>query len=131
VVFNTSFFIVFSRVHNNLSSTPKEEGEQLQYHLFSFIRERNYDIIVCLIDVDTSPKMRSWGKPIIVCIHEIILNIVVHWQCVYKSMHRSFYYYIAAAATTAIAGILHLIWASSIMGKAPPTFSIFFTQSIY
>ena len=44
-------------------------------------------------------------------------------------MHRSFYYYIAAAATTAIAGILHLIWASSIMGKAPPTFSTFFIVS--
>ena len=44
-------------------------------------------------------------------------------------MHRSFYYYIAAAATTAIAGILHLIWASSIIGKAPPTFSIFFIVS--
>ena len=44
-------------------------------------------------------------------------------------MHRSFYYYIAAAATTAIAGILHLIWASSIIGKAPPTFSIFFIIS--
>ena len=44
-------------------------------------------------------------------------------------MHRSFYYFIAAAATTAIAGILHLIWASSIIGKAPPTFSIFFIVS--
>jgi hypothetical protein len=44
-------------------------------------------------------------------------------------MHRSFYYYIAAAATTAIAGILHLIWATSIVGKAPPTFSIFFIAS--
>ncbi|HJT47117.1 MAG TPA: hypothetical protein VJ729_02955 [Nitrososphaeraceae archaeon] len=44
-------------------------------------------------------------------------------------MHRSFYYYIATAATTAIAGILHLIWASSIMGKSPPTFSIFFIVS--
>ena len=44
-------------------------------------------------------------------------------------MHRSFYYYIAASATTAIAGILHLIWASSIIGKAPPTFSIFFIVS--
>ena len=44
-------------------------------------------------------------------------------------MNRSFYYYIAAAATTAIAGILHLIWASSIIGKAPPTFSIFFIVS--
>jgi uncharacterized membrane protein HdeD (DUF308 family) len=44
-------------------------------------------------------------------------------------MHRSFYYYVAAAATTAIAGILHLIWASSIIGKAPPTFSIFFIVS--
>ena len=44
-------------------------------------------------------------------------------------MHRSFYYYIAAAATTAIAGILHLIWASSIIGKAPLTFSIFFIVS--
>ena len=44
-------------------------------------------------------------------------------------MYRSFYYYIAAAATTAIAGILHLIWASSIIGKAPPTFSIFFIVS--
>src|ERR687885_1968435 len=44
-------------------------------------------------------------------------------------MHRSFYYYVAAAATIAIAGILHLIWASSIIGKAPPTFSIFFIVS--
>ena len=44
-------------------------------------------------------------------------------------MHRSFYYYIAAAATTAIAGILHLVWASSIIAKAPLTFSIFFIVS--
>ena len=44
-------------------------------------------------------------------------------------MHRHFYYYIAAAATTAIAGILHLIWASSIIGKAPSMFSIFFIVS--
>ena len=44
-------------------------------------------------------------------------------------MHRSFYYYLAAAATTAMAGILHLIWASSIIDKAPPTFSIFFIVS--
>ena len=41
-------------------------------------------------------------------------------------MHRSFYYYIAAAAATAIAGILHLIYASSIIGRGPPTFGIFF-----
>jgi hypothetical protein len=27
---DASSFIVFSRVHNNLSSTPKEEGEQLE-----------------------------------------------------------------------------------------------------
>ena len=44
-------------------------------------------------------------------------------------MHRSFYYYIAAGASTAIAGILHLVWASSIIGKAPPIFSIFFIIS--
>src|ERR687885_1391652 len=44
-------------------------------------------------------------------------------------MHRSFYYYVAAAATIAIAGILHLIWASSIIGKAPLMFSIFFIVS--
>jgi hypothetical protein len=44
-------------------------------------------------------------------------------------MHRSFYYYIAAAATTAIAGILHLKWASSIIGRGPPTFGIFFIVS--
>ena len=44
-------------------------------------------------------------------------------------MHKSFYYYIAAAATTAIAGILHLVWASSIIDKAPLTFSIFFIVS--
>lgn len=44
-------------------------------------------------------------------------------------MHRSFYYYIVAAATTAIAGILHLIWVSSIIGKAPPAISIFFIVS--
>jgi hypothetical protein len=44
-------------------------------------------------------------------------------------MRRHFYYYIAAAAATAIAGILHLIWASTIIGKAPPTFSIFFIVS--
>jgi|SRR5689334_2576113 hypothetical protein len=44
-------------------------------------------------------------------------------------MHRSFYHYIVAAATTAIAGILHLIWASSIIGKAPPAISIFFIVS--
>lgn len=44
-------------------------------------------------------------------------------------MHRSFYYYIVAAATTAIAGILHLIWASSIIGKAPPAIGIFFIVS--
>jgi hypothetical protein len=30
IVFNTIFFIVFSRVHNNLSSSPKEEGEELE-----------------------------------------------------------------------------------------------------
>jgi hypothetical protein len=30
VVIKASFFIVFSRVHNNLSSTPKEEGEELE-----------------------------------------------------------------------------------------------------
>ena len=30
VVFKAIFFIVFSWVHNNLSSTPKEEGEQLE-----------------------------------------------------------------------------------------------------
>ena len=28
--FNVSSFIVFSWVHNNLSSTPKEEGEELE-----------------------------------------------------------------------------------------------------
>ena len=28
--FKASFFIVFSRIHNNLSSTPKEEGEELE-----------------------------------------------------------------------------------------------------
>jgi hypothetical protein len=44
-------------------------------------------------------------------------------------MHKSFYYYIAAAATTAIAGILHLIWVSNIIGKAPPIFNIFFIIS--
>jgi hypothetical protein len=44
-------------------------------------------------------------------------------------MHRSFYYYIVAAVTTAIAGILHLIWTSSIIGKAPPAISIFFIVS--
>ena len=44
-------------------------------------------------------------------------------------MHRSFYYYIAAGASTAISGILHLVWASSIIGKAPPIFSIFFIIS--
>ena len=27
---DASFFIVFSRAHGNLSSTPKEEGEQLE-----------------------------------------------------------------------------------------------------
>lgn len=30
MVFKASFFIVFSCVHNNLSSLPKEEGEQLE-----------------------------------------------------------------------------------------------------
>jgi hypothetical protein len=30
VVFKASFFIVFSRLHNDLSSTPKEEGEELE-----------------------------------------------------------------------------------------------------
>jgi len=44
-------------------------------------------------------------------------------------MHRSFYCYIVAAATIAIAGILHLIWVSSIIGKAPPAISIFFIVS--
>src|ERR687884_1330686 len=44
-------------------------------------------------------------------------------------MHRSFYYYIAAGASTAIAGILHLVWASNIIGKAPPIFNIFFIIS--
>jgi hypothetical protein len=37
-------------------------------------------------------------------------------------MHRSFYYYIAAAATTAMAGILHLIWASSIVSGIAQAF---------
>jgi uncharacterized membrane protein HdeD (DUF308 family) len=46
-----------------------------------------------------------------------------------EHMHRSFYYYSPAAATTGIAGILHLIWASSIIGKSPPTFGIFFIVS--
>jgi hypothetical protein len=27
---DASYFIVFSRAHDNLSSTPKEEGEQLE-----------------------------------------------------------------------------------------------------
>ena len=30
MVFKASFFIVFSWVQNNLSSLPKEEGEQLE-----------------------------------------------------------------------------------------------------
>jgi hypothetical protein len=30
IVFKASSFIVFSRVYNNLSSTPKEEGEELE-----------------------------------------------------------------------------------------------------
>ena len=45
-------------------------------------------------------------------------------------MHRSFYYYIVAAATIAIAGILHLIWASSIIVKAPPAISIFIVSGL-
>src|ERR671931_158182 len=40
-------------------------------------------------------------------------------------MHRSFYYYIAAAAAVAIAGILHIVYASNLIGRGPPTFGIF------
>ena len=40
-------------------------------------------------------------------------------------MHRSFYYYIAAAAATAIAGILHLVYASNVIDRSP-LFGIFF-----
>ena len=46
-------------------------------------------------------------------------------------MHRSLYYYYIAAATTAIAGILHLIWGSNIIHwvAGPPTFGVFFMVS--
>ena len=40
-------------------------------------------------------------------------------------MHRTFYYYIAAAAATAIAGILHLVYASNVIDRSP-LFGIFF-----
>jgi hypothetical protein len=41
-------------------------------------------------------------------------------------MSKSFYYYFyAAAAVTAIAGIMHLILASNLIGRAPP-FGVFF-----
>jgi hypothetical protein len=40
-------------------------------------------------------------------------------------IHRSFYYYIAAAAATAIAGILHLVYASNVIDRSP-LFGIFF-----
>jgi hypothetical protein len=43
----------------------------------------------------------------------------------YMHMHRSFYYYIAAAAATAIAGILHLVYASNVIDRSP-LFGIFF-----
>ena len=39
------------------------------------------------------------------------------------------YYYYAAAAATAIAGILHIIFGSTLFGRGPPTFGIFFMIS--
>ena len=39
------------------------------------------------------------------------------------------YYYYTAAAATAIAGILHIIFASTLFGRGPPTFGIFFMIS--
>ena len=39
------------------------------------------------------------------------------------------YYYYAAAAATAIAGILHIIYASNLFGRGPSTFGIFFMIS--
>jgi Phosphoesterase family len=41
VVFKASFFIVFSWVHNNLSSLPKEEGEQLETEDEEELEEEN------------------------------------------------------------------------------------------
>jgi hypothetical protein len=41
-------------------------------------------------------------------------------------MHKSFYYYIAAGATTAIAGILHLVVASNGISRGLSSFTIFF-----
>ena len=40
-------------------------------------------------------------------------------------MQRAFYFCIAAAAATAIAGILHLVHASNVIDRAP-LFGIFF-----
>ena len=38
-------------------------------------------------------------------------------------------YYYAAAAAIAIAGILHIVYASNSFGRGPPTFGIFFMIS--
>jgi hypothetical protein len=39
------------------------------------------------------------------------------------------YYYYAAATATAIAGILHIVYASNLFGRGPSTFGIFFMIS--
>jgi hypothetical protein len=41
-------------------------------------------------------------------------------------MHKSFYYYVAAGATTGIAGILHLVLASNGISRGLSSFTIFF-----
>ena len=41
-------------------------------------------------------------------------------------IHRSYYYFIAAAAAIAIAGILHLILASNVITRGASLFGIFF-----
>ena len=43
--------------------------------------------------------------------------------------YPNYYYYAAAAAATAIAGILHIVYASNLLGRGPPTFGIFFMIS--
>jgi hypothetical protein len=41
-------------------------------------------------------------------------------------MHKSLYYYMAAGATTGIAGILHLVLASNGISRGLSLFTIFF-----
>jgi hypothetical protein len=46
-----------------------------------------------------------------------------------KNMHKSLYYYIAAGATTGIAGILHLVLAYNGISRGVSPFTIFFIVS--